>query len=50
MDILAYYYMNKEHFIGICTTSIVVRCAGIIMFVKISTWNNTVQKIIMCLL
>ena len=49
MDILA-YYMNKEHLIGIFTASVVVRCTLIIIFVKISTWNNTEQKMTMCLL
>ena len=33
MDILA-YYMYKEHFIGMFTASVVVRCTGIIIIVK----------------
>ena len=41
MEILA-YYMNKEHFIGMFTALVVVRCTGII---KISSWNNTEQKL-----
>ena len=49
MDMLS-YYMNKKLFIGICTASVVVRCTEIIIFVKISTWNNTEQKMTMCLL
>ena len=43
MDILA-FYMNKEQFIGIFTASFVVRCTGIIIFVKISTWNNATEN------
>ena len=49
MNILT-YYMNKEHFNGISSASVVVRCTGIITFVKISTWNNTEQQMTTCLL
>ena len=44
MEILA-YYMNKEHFIGMFTALVVVRCTGII---KISTWNNRTETDHIC--